>query len=239
MSIASVRATSALVSVALLAGCQTVPPNTPGAGSGDTYTPFVDMQGVDPARYSSDLAGCRSYAQQIDPNKKAMEGMLAGILVGALVGAAVGGNRYTAEQGALAGGGAGGAAAGGRAVLKQETVIANCLAGRGYRVLAGATVPTNTAAPSPYTQSAVPLAQPAPTVSVANAPGTPALSNGSAPVGEDSYNVQRLAKQQACHDSPTANLVAKGPGFESYSVACTNGTVLMYRCEYGNCRALQ
>ena len=57
--------------------------------------------------------------------------------------------------------------------------------------------------------------------------------------GQEVYTVQRLAQQQACHASPTAKLVAKGPGFESYSVACTNGNVLMYRCEYGNCRALQ
>jgi len=237
MTIISVRATAAIVSLAMLAGCQTAPPNTPGAGSGDTYTPFVDMQGVDPARYSSDLSGCRSYAQQIDPNKKAMEGMFAGILVGALVGAAVGGNRYTAEQGALAGGGSGLAAAGGRAVLKQETIIANCLAGRGYRVLAGATVPTNMAAPSPYTQS-VTATTPAVTPG-SSIPTQTHAGSSTGPVGEDSFNVQRLAKQQACHQTPTANLVAKGPGFESYSVACTNGNVLMYRCEYGNCRTLQ
>jgi len=237
MKISGVRSTAAIVSLALVAGCQTAPPNTPGEGAGATYTPFVDMQGVDQARYSSDLAGCRSYAQQIDPNKKAMEGMFAGILVGALVGAAVGGNRYTMEQGALAGGGTGVAAAGGRAVLKQETIIANCLAGRGYRVLSGATVPTNLAAPSPYAQAAPATAQ-----AVSSGIPTPAqVSSGtaSAPVGEDGFNVQRLAKQQACHDTPAAKLVAKGPGFESYSVACTNGNVLMYRCEYGNCRALQ
>lgn len=57
--------------------------------------------------------------------------------------------------------------------------------------------------------------------------------------GRETYAVQRLAKQQACHDSPVAKLVAKGPGFESYSVPCTNGNVLMFRCEYGNCRILQ
>lgn len=60
-----------------------------------------------------------------------------------------------------------------------------------------------------------------------------------AQVGQEVHTVQRLAQQLACHPSPTAKLVAKGPGFESYSVACTNGNVLMYRCEYGNCRALQ
>lgn len=70
------------------------------------------------------------------------------------------------------------------------------------------------------------------TTSSSNTPTTPQ-------VGQEIHTVQRLAKQQACHETPTPKLVAKGPGFESYSVACTNGNVLMYRCEYGNCRALR
>ncbi len=135
-----------------LAACQTAPPNTPGAGSGDAYTPVVDMQGLDMQRYATDLDGCRAYARQINPNKMAMESMLGGIIVGALVGAAVGGNRNFAQQGALAGGGAGVAAGGARGVVKQETIMANCMAGRGYRVL-DATVPTNTVVASPYVQT--------------------------------------------------------------------------------------
>lgn len=240
--------------VATLVGCATAPPNTPGAGSGDTYTPFVDLQGVDPQRYSSDLAGCRSYAQQIDPNKAAMQGMVAGIIIGALVGASVGGSRYHAEHAAVAGGGAGLGAAGGRAVLKQETIIANCLAGRGYRVLEGATVGTNTAAPSPYQSGPVaPVAVSGPSAFTSSTMALPATYQPSgviqptvAPppvpaeqIGQDSGSVQRIARQAACHADPVAKLAAKGPGFESYTVACSNGDTWMYRCEFGNCRKLQ
>ena len=36
-----------------------------------------------------------------------------------------------------------------------------------------------------------------------------------------------------------AHLAAKGPGFETYSVACATGDTMMVRCEFGNCRALR
>jgi outer membrane lipoprotein SlyB len=144
------RFIAAAVAISMVAGCATAPPNTPGAGSGDAYTPVIDMQGLDMARYSADLEGCRGYARQLDPNKKAMEALIGGIVLGALVGAAVGGNRYQAEHGAIYGGTAGVTAGGARAVLKQETIMANCMAGRGYRVLSGATIATNSTAPSPY-----------------------------------------------------------------------------------------
>jgi hypothetical protein len=36
-----------------------------------------------------------------------------------------------------------------------------------------------------------------------------------------------------------ASLAAKGPGFETYSVACANGDALAIRCEFGNCRVLR
>lgn len=239
-----------------LSGCAAAPPNTPGAGSGDTYTPFVDVQGVDPARYSADLASCRSYAQQIDPNKQAMQGMLAGIIVGALVGAAVGGSGRHAEYGAGYGGTVGVMSGGGRAVLKQETIIANCLAGRGYRVLEGATVGTNPSAPSPYTYGAAPVVAPTQIPVVTPVVATPVPVAGvapysgiiqptvtprpvSEPVGQDSGNVERIAKGQACHTDPKARLTAKGPGFETYAVACSNGDSWTYRCEFGNCRKLQ
>lgn len=61
----------------------------------------------------------------------------------------------------------------------------------------------------------------------------------SAPAGQDSRNVERIAKSQACHGDPKARLTAKGPGFETYAVACSNGDSWTYRCEFGNCRKLQ
>lgn len=221
----------AVVAIAM-AGCATAPPGTPGAGSGDTYTPFIDMQGLDSNRYASDLAGCRSYAQQIDPNKQAMAGMIGGIFIGALIGGAIGGNRYSAEQGALAGGGAGSLGAGGRAIVKQETVIANCMAGRGYRVLEGATIATNVSAPSPYVNSMAPAAGPSAYVPAQATQGQAQV------VGQDSGAVERLALQQMCTNQPKANRIASGPGYDTYRIVCTNGDVLTVRCEFGNCRAV-
>jgi hypothetical protein len=134
----------------LVLGCAQVPPNTPGAGIGETYTPVIDMQGVDSYRYSTDLDACRAYARQIDAARAEQQGMLAGMLAGAMVGALVGGNQHYTEQGALAGGFSGMGAAGVKARTKQEVVLANCMAGRGYRVLEGATQPTATNVSSPY-----------------------------------------------------------------------------------------
>lgn len=227
-----------------VSGCATAPPNTPGAGSGATYTPFVDMNGLDMARYSNDLAGCRSYSQQIDAGAAAMRGMIGGIILGALVGAAIGGNSRSANYGATAGGGAGLGAAGGKAVNKQETVIANCMAGRGYRVLDGATVPTNAAVPSPYMVAAAapqpvvmmqpPVVQQVSTQPVAMQP--PVLQEQ---IGQDAGAVEKLARNQSCHPDPRARLTAKGAGFDTYSVACANGDALSVRCEFGNCRVLR
>ena len=223
----------AIAAALAISGCAVAPPNTPGAGSGDTYTPFVDMQGLDGTRYASDLAGCRSYAKQIDPGKQAMAGMLGGILIGALVGAAIGGNSYTAERGALAGGGAGVAGAGAKAVSKQETIIANCLAGRGYRVLEGSTVATNTSAPSPYINSATNFTQaPQPSVRATTVASTLV-------VGEDSRAVEKMAIAAMCTPQPIANRTRTGPGYDVYTVACTNGSMLNVRCEFGTCRTTQ
>lgn len=80
-----------------------------------------------------------------------------------------------------------------------------------------------------------------PAQSQATAQASPARSASTAPssAGQDAGNAERLAQQQACHDSPRALLAGKGPGFEAYTVACSNGDTLMIRCEFGNCRALR
>lgn len=57
--------------------------------------------------------------------------------------------------------------------------------------------------------------------------------------GADAYSAERLAREQACHAQPVAALAAKGPGFETYSVPCSNGDALAIRCEFGNCRVLR
>lgn len=229
------------VTIVALTGCATAPPNTPGAGAGDTYTPFVDLQGVDSNRYSSDLAGCRNYAQQIDAGKQAMAGMVAGMFIGALIGGAVGGNRYQAERGALSGGALGVSGAGGRAVLKQETVIANCMAGRGYRVLEGATVATNLAAPSPYTATGyapVPTTAPLATAA-APQPQPTSLQAGAVSTGQDAASVKVIALQELCTSQPNITRITGGQSFDIYGVTCTNGKVLSVQCEMGSCRAIK
>ncbi len=72
------------------------------------------------------------------------------------------------------------------------------------------------------------------------APAQPAPPAAPPPaLGTDSFNAERLARAQSCSTAPLASLVAKGPGFENYSVPCDNGDALAIRCEFGNCRVLQ
>lgn len=59
------------------------------------------------------------------------------------------------------------------------------------------------------------------------------------PVGKDSSQVQRIATEQACNAAPLPMLTAKGPGFEAWSVACSNGDTMIVRCEFGSCRVLK
>lgn len=66
------------------------------------------------------------------------------------------------------------------------------------------------------------------------APPKPAAS-----MGKFEIEVEQLAKSVQCHTTPTATLSASGPGFETYSVPCSNGDALTVRCESGNCRALK
>ena len=59
------------------------------------------------------------------------------------------------------------------------------------------------------------------------------------PQGKDAYQAERLPEARSCHPQPQAVLSAKGPGFETYSLTCSNGDALAIRCEYGNCRVLR
>ncbi len=64
----------------------------------------------------------------------------------------------------------------------------------------------------------------------------PALA---APRTIGTFNTERLARSPSRSEPPVASLVAKGPGFETFSVACANGDALAIRCEFGNCRVLR
>ena len=75
------------------------------------------------------------------------------------------------------------------------------------------------------------------------APVPQQLAQSEAPkgpaIGQESRQVERMAKEASCSGEAPGILLAKGPGYETYSVACANGDVAMYRCEFRNCRALK
>ena len=124
------KTTAAVLAIAMLAGCATVP---------TTYTPVIDTQEIvtddAKAKYWQDLIQCRQYANQID----AARGAAAGAVLGAVIGVGVGllfGLRgkdlaQVAGVGALSGG-VNVAAEAGRSVVQ---IVNNCMAGRGYKVL--------------------------------------------------------------------------------------------------------
>lgn len=100
------------------------------------YQPVIDF-GSSPAgssRYPVDLAECQDLAAQRDPANAAAGTAIAGALLGAALGAVVGGGRGAA-YGAGIGGIAGGASGGSAGLANQRQIVANCLAGRGYRVV--------------------------------------------------------------------------------------------------------
>lgn len=123
---------------------------------------------------------------------------------------------------------------------------ANCLRLLGYTQQA--TPPNlNAAAPQPAApQPAAPQpAAPQPAVTtqtsgyaVTSTPPSPSQQTARK-IGKSSFTVEKLARSDACHETPIANLSTSGSGFEVYSVACVNGDVAMYRCEFGNCRLLK
>jgi hypothetical protein len=71
-------------------------------------------------------------------------------------------------------------------------------------------------------------------------PAAPAVAKKPpAIIGQDSVGAERLARDVGCVRDVLANLIAKGPGYETYSFQCVNGDTLLVRCDFGNCRALK
>lgn len=101
------------------------------------YQPVVD-HGISTGNYEADLAECQSLAERSRPSagKGAVGGAIAGALLGAMMGRAAGlSGDYTtrvAAVGAVQGTVAGGAATHG----KQTEIVSNCIAGRGWNVVA-------------------------------------------------------------------------------------------------------
>jgi predicted Zn-dependent protease len=56
-----------------------------------------------------------------------------------------------------------------------------------------------------------------------------------AKIGKDSFQVERIARERSCHPQPFGVLTSKATGVETYEVTCTNGSLLKFRCEFGNC----
>lgn len=164
------------------------------------------------ARHSADLAYCRQHAAQVGVVAETLDGLVQGALVTAALVWGLGYGHDTVRGGAAVGG-ALGATQGLRALERRQRTEAACMAARGHALVA-ATPP-----PIPW--------RPAPAQALPR------------PIGTDTFNAERLARSQSCSEQPLASLVAKGPGFETFSVACANGDALAIRCEFGNCRVLR
>jgi hypothetical protein len=217
------RLSIAAASLAVLTGCAAT--GAPGTGTGADYTPIIDTAGVNMSQYGNDLTACRQLARTVDVNTAMNSGAIAGMLAGAAVSAILGGGRQNTIEAASLGGLSGMSRQGDRAVTKAQSIIINCMVGRGYRALE-VTPPMGAA---PGQQPFVPL-QPQPAIP----PRAPEVA-----IGQESYQVERMPAVLACNATPKATLAGKGPGNELYAVACTNGTVLSVRCEFGTCRVLQ
>ncbi|MBU2288574.1 MAG: hypothetical protein KKC85_19375, partial [Gammaproteobacteria bacterium] len=96
---------------------------------------------------------------------------------------------------------------------RQETVVMNCMAREGYGNLD-------------------------PSVQVTWKPFR-AAERSFRLTGRDTYNAEQYAKAQRCAAVPIASMVSKGPGYETYTVACDGGATLTVRCEFGHCRSSQ
>ena len=88
--------------------------------------------------------------------------------------------------------------------------------------------------------SATPNGVPAPAEATSmQAQAEPTAKPALAKTGEFNYGASRVASKAGCSKDPRVTLMAKGPGFETYSVPCANGDTIAIRCEFGNCRVLR
>lgn len=94
--------------------------------------PLVDMKGKDVAQYNQDYRECSAYAAQVEGNVGGAA--VAGAVVFGILGAMLG-DRSTAGFGAVVGGLSGAGEAVGKEKKDKETVMRECLKGRGYVVL--------------------------------------------------------------------------------------------------------
>lgn len=166
------------------------------------------------ARYDADLRACRDRAQQMGVLRETLDAVVEGALMAAILAWWLGRSDTGVRDWAAVGGAVVGGSRGLQALERRQRWVAQCMAAQGHH-----TGPFTTATPT------------------MPGPGLPAAP--PRPTGADAYSAERLARQLACHAQPVATLTAKGPGFESYTVPCSNGDALALRCEFGNCRVLR
>ena len=105
--------------------------------SAPQYRPVVD-HGVSTGNYETDLAECTQLAQssRATAGKGAIGGAIAGALLGAALGRAAGLSGDYTQRVATVGAVQGTVAGGATANAKQTEIISNCIAGRGWNVVA-------------------------------------------------------------------------------------------------------
>jgi outer membrane lipoprotein SlyB len=93
---------------------------------------IIDPQGIDMAKYQTDLAECQQLADQVE--SKVAEGIVGGAIIGAIVDSIFGGHHHgsrTTKLSAL-GGGLEGAD---KTSRERSKVLRSCLYNRGYNIL--------------------------------------------------------------------------------------------------------
>jgi hypothetical protein len=93
--------------------------------------PIVDLKGLDPDVFATDLEECGAYAEQVSVAEGAARGAAAGAVIGAATGAISGDVGQGAGYGAIYAG----TSTGLEAQRERKHVFVKCLEGRGYRVL--------------------------------------------------------------------------------------------------------
>jgi len=106
---------------------------------GANYRPVVDPAMSDMTTYEQDLQACQGIAREQSVAGGAAGGALVGATAGSIVGAVIGAFFGDAGAGAAFGAGYGGATGAVEGTASglggQETIIKNCMIGRGHRVL--------------------------------------------------------------------------------------------------------
>lgn len=126
------KAITAALVVTLVAGCAAQPqgPRT----LVDTYAPGFSYE-----QYRTDMDQCNGFAAQrpvgTSAANGAMGGLVVGALFGALVGSAYGDTGYGAAYGAALGTTSGAVQGAASGVATQQSIVRECMRGRGYRVL--------------------------------------------------------------------------------------------------------